>query len=32
MFHEVTPVTKGERYSLICFIRQDQLKLNRSII
>jgi len=32
MFHEVTKVTKGERYSLICFIRQDQLKLKRTTI
>ena len=32
MFHEVTKVTKGERYSLICFIRQDQLKLKRTVI
>lgn len=32
MYHEVTKVTKGERYSLICFIRQDQLKLKRTAI
>ena len=32
MFHEVTKVTKGERYSLICFVRQDQLKLKRTTI
>ena len=32
MFHEVTKVTKGERYSLICFIRQDQLKSKRTTI
>lgn len=32
MYHEVTKVTKGERYSLICFIRQDQLKLKRTVI
>ncbi len=32
MFHEVTKVTKGTRYSLICFITPDLLKPNNTII
>lgn len=32
MYHEVTEVIKGERYSLICFITQDQLKSKRTAI
>jgi PKHD-type hydroxylase len=32
MFHEVTEVTKGTRYSLICFITPDLLKAKNTII
>ena len=32
LFHEVTRVTEGTRYCLVCFITQDQLKITNSII
>ncbi len=32
MYHEVTEVTEGTRYNFICFIKQEHLKNNKTVI